>query len=90
MKNTPWGSSFKPPPEVLHGGSPHQAVQCGLQLGATCRVPVRWALAHACRPRLDLALTGGQSAGYDRKVNGDTAEERLDLRCAMKTDKFCK
>ena len=29
-------------------------------------------------------------AGYDRKVNGDTAQERLDLRCAMKTDKFCK
>ena len=29
-------------------------------------------------------------AGYDKKVKGKTAEERLDLRCAMKTDKFCK
>lgn len=29
-------------------------------------------------------------AGYNRKVLGKTPEERLDLRCARKTDKFCK
>lgn len=28
--------------------------------------------------------------GYAAKVRGDTAEERLDLRAAMKSDKFCK
>ncbi|GMH43078.1 hypothetical protein BSKO_11000 [Bryopsis sp. KO-2023] len=28
--------------------------------------------------------------GYDREIKGDTAEERLDLRCARRTDKFCK
>ncbi|CAL8462444.1 g1977 [Coccomyxa elongata] len=46
VKNTPWGSSFKAAPEILHG--------------------------------------------YDAPVTGKTAEERLDLRCAVKTDKFCK
>ncbi|KAK2075819.1 hypothetical protein QBZ16_001560 [Prototheca wickerhamii] len=46
VKNTPWGSSFRAPPQVLHG--------------------------------------------YDRKVKGKTAEERLDMRAAMKADKFCK
>ncbi|GAB4817558.1 hypothetical protein N2152v2_004604 [Parachlorella kessleri] len=46
VKNTPWGSSFRAPPEILHG--------------------------------------------YAKKVKGKTAEERLDLRCAVKTDKFCK
>ncbi|EIE24026.1 hypothetical protein COCSUDRAFT_53195 [Coccomyxa subellipsoidea C-169] len=46
VKNTPWGSSFKPPPEILHG--------------------------------------------YSAPVTGKTAQERLDLRCAVKTDKFCK
>lgn len=28
--------------------------------------------------------------GYSKKVKGKTAEERLDMRAAMKTDKFCK
>lgn len=28
--------------------------------------------------------------GYDRPVYGKTAEERLDIRAASKTDKFCK
>jgi len=28
--------------------------------------------------------------GYDREVTGDTAEERLDIRCAQKGDKFCR
>lgn len=28
--------------------------------------------------------------GYDRKVNGETYEERLDLRCAKKADRMCK
>ncbi|BDA46307.1 hypothetical protein COCOBI_08-3990 [Coccomyxa sp. Obi] len=46
VKNTPWGSSFKAAPEILHG--------------------------------------------YSAPVTGKTAEERLDLRCAVKTDKFCK
>mmetsp|Transcript_17424 Transcript_17424/g.31126 ORF Transcript_17424/g.31126 Transcript_17424/m.31126 type:complete len:110 (-) Transcript_17424:317-646(-) len=46
VKNTPWGSSYSAPPEILHG--------------------------------------------YDRKVKGENAEERLDIRCATKTDKFCK
>ncbi|CAK0751098.1 hypothetical protein CVIRNUC_002042 [Coccomyxa viridis] len=46
VKNTPWGSSFKKAPEILHG--------------------------------------------YSAPVTGKNAEERLDLRCAIKTDKFCK
>ena len=28
--------------------------------------------------------------GYDRKVTGKTAEERLDMRAAVKADKFCR
>mmetsp|Transcript_189 Transcript_189/g.494 ORF Transcript_189/g.494 Transcript_189/m.494 type:complete len:129 (-) Transcript_189:1134-1520(-) len=28
--------------------------------------------------------------GYDRKVKGETVEERLDMRCGQKADKFCK
>ena len=28
--------------------------------------------------------------GYDKKVKGDTYEERLDLRCAKKADRMCK
>ena len=39
--------------------------------------------------------TGYKSApsilhGYSKKVTGKTAEERLDLRSAMKSDKFCR
>ena len=29
-------------------------------------------------------------AGYSAPITGNNAEERLDLRCAIKTDKFCK
>ncbi|KAI7843562.1 hypothetical protein COHA_002804 [Chlorella ohadii] len=28
--------------------------------------------------------------GYSKKVKGKTAEERLDMRAAMKSDKFCR
>ena len=28
--------------------------------------------------------------GYSAPVTGDTSEQRLDLRCAKKADKFCK
>mmetsp|Transcript_38727 Transcript_38727/g.65197 ORF Transcript_38727/g.65197 Transcript_38727/m.65197 type:complete len:153 (-) Transcript_38727:236-694(-) len=28
--------------------------------------------------------------GYNRKVKGDTHEERLDMRCGQKADKHCK
>ncbi|KAL4432171.1 hypothetical protein ABPG77_005933 [Micractinium sp. CCAP 211/92] len=28
--------------------------------------------------------------GYSKKVKGKTAEERLDMRAAIKADKFCK
>jgi len=28
--------------------------------------------------------------GYTAAVKGNTAEERLDMRAAMKSDKFCK
>lgn len=45
-RSTPWGSSYRAPPEILHG--------------------------------------------YSQKVTGKNAEERLDLRCAKKADKFCK
>lgn len=37
----------------------------------------------------DLPPPAG-AAGYSKKVKGKTAEERLDLRCAVKGDKFCK
>ncbi|CAG9460946.1 unnamed protein product [Pedinophyceae sp. YPF-701] len=43
---TPWGSSYRAPPEILHG--------------------------------------------YKKKVKGLTASERLDLRCASKSDRTCK
>ncbi|KAK9807932.1 hypothetical protein WJX73_004232 [Symbiochloris irregularis] len=47
VKNTPWGSSYRAPNDILHG--------------------------------------------YDAPIKKfDTAEKRLDLRCAVKTDKFCK
>jgi hypothetical protein len=42
-------------------------------------------LLPACLPRLPAL-----PAGYSKKVKGKTAEERLDMRAAMKTDKFCK
>ncbi|CAD7696492.1 unnamed protein product [Ostreobium quekettii] len=45
-RNTPWGSSYRAPPQILHG--------------------------------------------YRVEVKGDNAQERLDLRCAKKADKFCK
>lgn len=46
VRNTPWGSSYRAPPEILHG--------------------------------------------YNTKVKGVNAQERLDIRCASKADKFCK
>lgn len=45
-RTTPWGSTFRAPPEILHG--------------------------------------------YTTKVTGKNPQERLDLRCASKSDKFCK
>ena len=39
-------------------------------------------------PRLPLPLTA--FLGYDQEIQGDTAEKRLDIRCAQRTDKFCK
>ena len=45
-KNTPWGSTFRAPPEILHG--------------------------------------------YDKKIKPKTASERLDVRAAMKSDKFAR
>lgn len=45
-RSTAWGSSYRAPPEVLHG--------------------------------------------YTKKVTGANAEERLDLRCASKGDRYCK
>jgi hypothetical protein len=45
-KSTPWGSSYRAAPAILHG--------------------------------------------YTAKVTGKTAEERLDMRAATKTDRFCK
>lgn len=54
----------------------------------------RWGLppiAHSqLRARIKALWHNSGPAGYDKKVKGKTAEERLDLRCAMKTDKFCK
>ena len=44
--STPWGSSYRAAPAILHG--------------------------------------------YDKAVSGKTAEERLDMRAATKTDRFCK
>lgn len=46
VKAVPWGSSYRKPPEILHG--------------------------------------------YTKKIKGKTAEERLDLRSAMRGDKFCR
>eukprot|EP01023_Acetabularia_acetabulum_P059381 TRINITY_DN71367_c0_g1_i1.p2 TRINITY_DN71367_c0_g1~~TRINITY_DN71367_c0_g1_i1.p2 ORF type:complete len:129 (-),score=29.37 TRINITY_DN71367_c0_g1_i1:93-479(-) len=46
-RSTPWGSTFRAPPTVLHG--------------------------------------------YSEKLKGSgNAEQRLDVRCAMRADKFCK
>jgi hypothetical protein len=45
-----------------------------------------------CQPglcALSQSLNARCRAGYDRKVTGKTAEERLDMRAATKTDKFC-
>eukprot|EP00210_Caulerpa_lentillifera_P009499 g9059.t1 len=41
-----------------------------------------WGISYAKPPKI--------LHGYNREVKGDTAEERLDLRCAKRTDKFCK
>ncbi|WIA19691.1 hypothetical protein OEZ85_005619 [Tetradesmus obliquus] len=46
VKTTPWGSSYREAPEILHG--------------------------------------------YNKKVTGVNASERLDMRAATKADKFCK
>ena len=46
VSSTPWGSSYRAPPEVLHG--------------------------------------------YDKKIKPKNASERLDLRSAMKSDKFAR
>ena len=45
--------------------------------------------ATACPPCLPR-LPAPPAAGYSKKIKGKTAEERLDMRAAMKTDKFCK
>lgn len=50
-------------------------------------------LSHKCSVLADQTLHPLPSrptcAGYDRKITGKTAEERLDLRSTTKADKFC-
>ena len=41
-------------------------------------------------PLLPIFLKLFALAGYSAPITGKNAEERLDLRCAIKTDKFCK
>ena len=53
---------------------------------SSLRVPAGVCACVFVRPQTTFAW----HAGYDRKVTGKTPEERLDLRCARKTDKFCK
>jgi hypothetical protein len=87
VKNTPWGSSYKPAPEILHGEivkllsiactpSSHPPSQGGAVHASKCSTGAQ----HSCVAR----------AGYTMKVTGRTAEERLDMRAAQKSDKFCK
>lgn len=73
VKNTPWGSSFRAPPQVLHG--------------ALCRWKGASDVGELLHEVCGLIVATLGPPGYDRKVKGKTAEERLDMRAAMKADK---
>lgn len=75
-KATPWGSGYSKAPEILHGGGTALLLFPGgvhdhIQCGA----------ASSC---LSPGIIGLHAAGYTKKVKGKTAEERLDMRAAMK------
>lgn len=77
-KNTPWGSSFK----QVRG---QKALLCKKR--PTCQ-------ARGNITQLECPILLEQAPeilhGYTKKVKGKTAEERLDMRAAMKSDKFCR
>ena len=75
MKNTPWGSSFRAPQQILHGKLPVKQAHASLSYTTQAIL---------------IGLVAPTSAGYDKAITGKTAHERLDIRCAVKTDKFCK
>ena len=78
VKNTPWGSSYAKTPKILHG-----------ERTAVCQ-QLHLAYRHrTARPSLHVSSVAGH-AGYDREVKGVTAEERLDIRVAQRSDKFCR
>lgn len=76
-KSTPWGSSFAPPPEVLHGEWWEHSASSSTRL------------CGAYRSRLPCDAFQIVCVGYNKKVTGKTAEERLDMRSAIKSDKVC-
>ena len=79
VKNTPWGSSYAKTPKILHGKSCSRSWSYGPALFLV--VPgLRLSAIKKCL----LAV------GYDREVKGNTAEERLDIRCAQRSDKFAR
>ena len=98
VKNTPWGSSFKAPPSILHGAPSRLPPLPKREHMATSQ----W---RSCMPHMLLTSVGIKyymnisaapicvawlRAGYSAPVTGATAQERLDMRAAMKSDKFCK
>ena len=85
VKNTPWGSSFRAPQQILHGKLPVEQAHANpfvLNTGSQT-------LLYSTQASLSGLLVP-TSAGYDKAITGKTAHERLDIRCAVKTDKFCK
>ena len=57
----------------------------------TCTSALSLAVRQFLNPQAsDYSLSHPVKTGYSKKVKGNTVEERLDMRCARKTDKFCK
>ena len=66
--------------------NPHCLLWC--MCHTDCVLRQNWLLDTVRLPTPPLTLC--THAGYTRKVTGNTAEERLDMRAATKSDKFCK
>ncbi len=77
-RSNPWGATYRAAPEILHGA-------CAPDVRAATRG--QWAGSAGRSPKL---FPCAASAGYTKKVKGDTAEERLDMRAATKADRYCK
>ena len=84
VKSTPWGSTYRAAPEILHGYSSKVGVLA--QDGGAGRPSTALVVHTEKKPRPHTSPRRCRLL----QVTGKSASERLDMRAATKSDKFAK